>query len=235
LLANSASAADDKQSSVEGSDKQMVEKTGCGYPDRVRDGLHPVQYFCLANVYLKALRFDMATICLEKLKKSIPKDEANKFANRLERSYMPKHPVPDKAVERLKELAIWGGDENSKRRKEFQEVISEFPGFECPYFFIQADWNNGNPDRRIEIQAMESVLSINPDNIDALVRLMELHSKEPETHRKYALRVSELDPDRIVDFDRIERTLLTKRKKEEKIQQSPKPVKKKRVRILLGK
>lgn len=169
----------------------------CGYPNRVRDGLHPYQYFSMAKVYANDFRLDMAKICVEKLKKCEPADESMKLAGIVERCYLPKYPVPPEAVQELNKVAallvtarLGDNQKREEERRIYQELTKKYPNFEWPYF-LNTSFRGG---RQTE-DSLKKVLSINPNNVTALIQLSECcRGDEWSSAYQYAKKALELDP-----------------------------------------
>lgn len=182
-----------------------VEAAPCGYPDKVRDGLHPYQYFALAKVYLGDFNLEMAKLCIQKLKRCKPSNkEISKLASILEDCYIPKHPVPAEAVEQLrKAMDIVKTERNSKEMQTIRkDLISKYPDFEWPYFLVSSDANSQVDEE------LRKILSINSNNVEALARLANSYSeKDLEKKLLYAKKAKELDPAREdIDLKSYKRT-----------------------------
>ena len=175
----------------------------CGYPDSVRDGLHPYQYFALAKVYLGDFNLDKAKLCIEKMRVNKPLTVENaRLIWVLENCYMPINPVPASALKQLnRAMEIVKTERNSRELQELRrELVSKFPNFEWPYFLVDSDSSDQN-------EGLKKILSINPNNVEALARLVNEHSKNSEAELalryEYARKAAELDPSREdIQFER---------------------------------
>ena len=175
----------------------VTQNADCGYPNRVRDGLHPYQYFTMAKVYANDFRLDMAILCVQKLKRCKPADESLKLARIVEACYLPKHPAPPEALRQLDKVAdllvaARLGDAQKKKewRRVYQELTTKYPNFEWPYF-LNTSYRGGSQTE----DALKKVLSINPNNVPALIQLSECcRGDEWADGYKYAKKAKELDP-----------------------------------------
>lgn len=181
---------------------------GCGYPQRVRDGLHPYQYFCMAKVYLSDFRLEMATACLEKLKACESTKENAALVSILENSYMPKQSVPQDALDRLNQAAdllvpgrMGDSEKILERKRMYRELVEKYPNFEWSYF-LESTYGPlmGSSSGK---DALKKVLSINPNNVEALAHLADSYRGEQWTEAyQCAKKAKELDPGRSgIDVD----------------------------------
>lgn len=175
---------------------------GCGYMQRVRDGLHPYQYFCLAKVYLSDFRLELARVCIEKLNACKGAQENAQLVSILEESYLPKHPVAEAALEQVNKaadlmvLGRMGDSEKVAERKAIcRELIAKYPNFEWSYFLESTDGPlMGSNSSKI---ALKKVLSINPKNVEALANLAEVYRGDQWTEAfQNASKAKDLDPGR---------------------------------------
>lgn len=196
---------------------------GCGYPERVRDGLQPYQYFCLAKEYLSDFRLDRGKECFEKLKACGSTAENAKFISILENCYFPKHAVPKEALAQLNHAAdlmpaarMGDPQKAADLQKIFRELVGKYPDLEWTHLLqssLGGIWQSEST-----IEELKKVLLINPNNVEALALLAETYrgSKWPEAY-ECAKKAKELDPFRSgIDVDFYADVVARKNGKKEK-------------------
>ncbi|MCA9805303.1 MAG: WG repeat-containing protein, partial [Cyanobacteria bacterium HKST-UBA02] len=171
----------------------------CGYPDTIRDGLHPYQYYCLAKMYASRYKLKQAKICVEKLRACQPRKEAEALATVLEDTTLPKYPVPDEAASRLQEATR---DKYFLDYKICRELTEQYPSFEWPYFVLSRDSIDfDEASLKMRRDLMEKVLKINPHNVRAYVVLSDVAKRQGRTEEAYSYlkKAETFYPDIVMD------------------------------------
>ncbi|MBU6455577.1 MAG: WG repeat-containing protein [Cyanobacteria bacterium REEB67] len=179
--------------------RQIVEVTTgpCGFPDTIRDGLAPCQYFRMAEVLLGEYDLANAKKCLQKLRATPDIPDAQKYIDLLTETAMPKEDISEEALKLLKDA-----EEAEKQRKidqaerMYQSLLTKFPRFEWAYVSaasLQASY------RRNEMAAeklLDKALTINPYNVYVLQSCLTLanNKQQHEKAYKYCMRIRAVDP-----------------------------------------
>ena len=142
----------------------------CNYPDTIRDGLHPFQYYGLAKRYLTRFDLERAQICVQKLRLNKSNKDAKILADRLEDALLPKYPLPKDAYAKFTEAI------NSKFHQKAiptcEELVKQFPNCEWLYLVLADKYPFFSEDKFPErAEILKQVLKSNPHNVQALVGL----------------------------------------------------------------
>ncbi len=155
-----------------------------GYPEIIREDLHPWQYYCLAKLYASQYKLKQAKICIEKLRACEPKKESEVLAARLEDTTLPKHPIPEEAVAQLQKATR---DKYKTDSKSCRELIKQYPNFEWPYFALVSEFSLfDEPGLKTRKELMEKVLSINPHNVRAHIVLSDVAKRQQKLEEAHA-------------------------------------------------
>ena len=172
-------------------------KHSCGYPNNIRDGLAPAQYFRMAEVLLGDYDLISAKQCLQKLRSNKASSEAQIYADLLEKTAMPSEPVPEVDLKLLKEaekLEKHGDFEQAKAI--YQTLIRKFPRFEWAYMQLANHYAYYRRDQKKAEELLEESLKLNPNNIDTLQACITLanNMQQHEKAYEYCLRLRAVDP-----------------------------------------
>lgn len=152
----------------------------CGFPEEVRDGLHPYQYYALAKYYLGNFNFERAKLCVQRLRSMKSNKEALNLAEQIEKSLMPKFPVPEEAMKKFKAVT-----ERKEKLELCKELTERFPNFEWPYLALA--WSQGFGERSFAARTpyLKKVIEINPHNVQALMALSDIAWRSNESAQAF--------------------------------------------------
>lgn len=169
----------------------------CGYPNNIRDGLAPVQYFRMAEVLLYDYDLTNAKLCLKKLRDNTASPEAQRYADLLEKSAMPKAAVPAEALMLLKEALKVEKQHNFDKALEiYRKLVTKFPQFEWPYVQLANHYVYYRRDHKPVDELLKQALALNPNSIYVLEACVNLanNRQEHEKAYEYCLRIHAVDP-----------------------------------------
>jgi len=143
--------------------------------------LHPYQYYDLAKYYLQCFDLDKAQICVQKLRAMNTNKEAPVLAERLEKSLMPRDPVPEEAMKKFKAAL-----ELKEKPDVCKELTQRYPNFEWPYLILAslaAGYDESSYSTRSTY--LKKILEINPHNVRALMSLSDIANMRNEKAEAY--------------------------------------------------
>ncbi len=174
-----------------------TSKQSCGYPNNIRDGLAPAQYFRMAEVLIRDYDVVNAKQCLQKLRNNTASTEAQAYADLLEKTAMPKEAVREEALKLLKEAEKVEKQRNfSQAKAMYQTLVGKFPRFEWAYTPLASHYAYYGRDQKTAEEWLEKALKLNPDNKDTLQTCITLanNMQQHEKAYEYCLRLRAVDP-----------------------------------------
>jgi len=174
-----------------------VSTKPCGYPDIIRDDLAPAQLFRAAEVLLGNYDVTHARQCLKKLRDKADSSEAQKYADLLEKTAMPRDFIPAQAITLLKQAeSIEETRDFDRAGKLYRALVDKYPRFEWAIVKLASHYEFWCHDKKTAYELFEQALTINPYNVYVLSHCVNL-AKNFQEHEKayaYCLRIRAADP-----------------------------------------
>ncbi|MFA6212781.1 MAG: WG repeat-containing protein [Candidatus Obscuribacterales bacterium] len=172
-------------------------KQASGYPNNIRDGLAPAQYFRMTEVLLGNYDLTNAKQCLQKLMDNKTSPEAQQYADLLNNTAMPKEAVPDEAVNLLKQAELVEKQQDIEQATAmYQSLVKKYPKFEWAHTELAKNYAYYRQDQKNAEVLLEQSLALNPNNTQTLQTCITLanNKQQHEKAYEYCIRLRAVDP-----------------------------------------